>query len=102
MRAAALLAALLAGVPAAGASHAPRISSVRLPGGATFYAVEPAGRRLVISGSATAGPACVWVTADPATLRLGPPHRGRCEPAALAAHPVAPALFRDLRSSKVR
>jgi hypothetical protein len=99
-----LLSALVAAVAmaAAGAAATPRVTSVSLPTGATFWSVERDGANLLLTGTARTGGGCAWATVEPKTLHVIGVARGTCERPLRAAHRLVPALFRDPRSFDVR
>lgn len=60
-----------------------------LPGG-TFDSVQPAGGRLLVSGSS--GTSCVWLAVDPASLRSSR-SRGSCTRPLQAGEPAVPVVI---------
>lgn len=90
-----LLVVLLAASPAGAAPAASGVASVPLPRGASFWAVEANGARLVLTGTTTRGADCAWVTVDPGSLRVGAQTRGKCERPSFSAHRVVPIVVRD-------
>lgn len=81
-----VLAATAVAVGAAG-------SSVRLPAGATFGAVEPLTGGLLVSGFEASGPDCRWLVVDPVSLRVRSSLRATCDRPPIAAAPVVPIEF---------
>ena len=65
------LVVLLAASPAAAVPAAPRVASVPLPRGASFWSVEPDRGQLLLTGTTTRSADCAWVTIEPRSLRVG-------------------------------
>jgi hypothetical protein len=70
------------------------VTALVLPGG-FFDSVQPAGGRLLVTGSS--GRACVWLTVEPASLRATQ-SRGSCARPLRSSHPAVPVVIPDPRS----
>ena len=67
------------------------VTALVLPGG-IFDSVEPAGGKLLLTG--TSGSGCVWMTVDPASHRESQ-SRGSCARPRRAAYPAVPIVIRN-------
>ena len=95
------LAAVAAGMAVVGSVRTPAVSTLRLPSSAAFYAVEPLGGRVLISGSDIQGDSCAWLVVGPRHLRVQSSVHANCERPPIAAHPVVPVQFYGKTSNRV-
>ncbi len=70
------------------------VAALMLPAG-IFDRVQPAGGRLLVSGST--GRVCAWLTVDPASLKVER-SRGSCARPRRSAHPAVPVVIPNRRS----
>lgn len=73
------------------------VTFISLPLGGLYFSVQPAGKELLVSGFATTGTRCAWVTVDPSSLAAKQTKR-TCDRPPASAYPYVPTVIPNRHS----